>query len=107
MKTICIGKDFSDTPIGRYPSDGPFSGERFREEFLAPALASGEAVTVVIDDVEGFGSSFLDESFGGLVRKRRFSASQLKKQLTVQCEKREFLMYRDLIWKYIGEAAPE
>lgn len=62
MKRINIGKDFSDTPWGRYHDDGPVSGERFREEFLKPALKEGEKVCVSIDDAEGYGSSFLDEA---------------------------------------------
>ena len=37
-KTIVVGTDFSDTPGGRYLDDGPFSGQRFREELLIPEI---------------------------------------------------------------------
>jgi hypothetical protein len=104
MKRINIGKDFSETPLGRYPSDGPFSGERFREEFLRPALTQCPEVTVKIDDAEGYGSSFLDEAFGGLVRKGYFSAVELRAKLKIECSSSDYLLYRDLIWKYVDEA---
>ena len=104
MKRINIAIDFSDTPLGRYdPDDGPFSGEKFRETLLRPALNDGE-VTVLIDGTEGYGSSFLDEAFGGLVRKGYFTADQLQKKLKIECTDPDYAIYRDLIWKYINEA---
>jgi hypothetical protein len=107
MKTISIGADFSETPVGRFPSDGPFSGERFREEFLKPALTENDKVTVKIDDAEGYGSSFLHEAFGGLVQKRYFTVADLKKKLVIGCVDTSYQIYNDLIWKYINEARPE
>ena len=102
MKRIDIAKDFSDTPIGRYhPDDGPFTGERFREEFLYPALKKEGQITVAIDATEGYGSSFLDEAFGGLVRKGYFTAKQLSVALQIENIDPDFAIYRDLIWKYI------
>jgi len=81
MKTIKIATDYSETPLGRYPADGDFNGTRFRDDFLRPALGAGEVVVVDIDDVEGYGSSFLDEAFGGLVREGYFDAKDLEKRL--------------------------
>jgi hypothetical protein len=104
MKTINIGKDFSDTPWGRYPDDGPVSGERFREEIILPTIKKYGEVTIAIDDVEGYGSSFLDEAFGGLVRNGYFTAEQLKTILKVENNDADYAIYRDLIWKYINEA---
>ena len=105
MKQIDIAKDFSDTPIGRYdPEDGPVTGERFREELLYPALKQHGEVNVVIDGTEGYGSSFLDEAFGGLVRKGYYTAKQLEDSLKIECNNPDFTIYRGLIWKYITEA---
>ena len=65
---INIARDFSRAPAGRYISDGPNSGQRFRDQFLVPALANGGCVTLELDGVRAYGSSFLEEAFGGLVR---------------------------------------
>lgn len=107
MKTINIAKDYSDTPLGRYRSDGQYSGEGFREDHLLSALRSEEKVRVVIDGVEGYGSSFLEEAFGGLVRHGYFTAKELEQKLEIVLEDRDFDVYRELIWKYINDAERE
>jgi hypothetical protein len=107
MKRIKIATDYSDTPLGRAPEDGQFSGTRFREELLRPALDANDKVEVDIDDVEGYGSSFLEEAFGGLVRKGYFTQDQLKNKLQITFKDRDFEVYRTLIWKYIREARRE
>lgn len=70
MSTRCfdVGKSYSRYPAGRFSEDGPFSGQRFREEVLLPALRQGSTIEVVLDNTAGYGSSFLEEAFGGLVR---------------------------------------
>lgn len=68
LKTVNIGKSFSRFPAGRYSADGPASGERFREDVLRPLLAQGFDILIQLDDALGYGSSFLEEAFGGLVR---------------------------------------
>lgn len=104
MKTIKIATDYSETPLGRYPTDSAVSGQRFREEFLCPGFKESDELTVDIDDVEGYGSSFLDEAFGGLVSKGYFDAKELHRRLTIKCSNPDFEIYRDLIWKYIDAA---
>ena len=72
MIIINIARDFSDTPGARHISDGPFSGQQFRDEILIPkykeACEKGEMLQVNLDGCYGFATSFLEESFGGLVR---------------------------------------
>lgn len=104
---IEIARDFSDVPAGRFAKDGEFSGERFRDEILSPKLKSGAKVQVVLDDVEGFGSSFLEEAFGGLVRLRKFQASDLHSQLELVALKRPYQIYVKEIWSYIDSAKPQ
>jgi hypothetical protein len=65
---ISIADDFSTVPLGRFPDDSPFNGTTFREIWLIPALAKYQSIEVDLDRAEGYGSSFLEEAFGGLVR---------------------------------------
>lgn len=81
IKNISVARDFSRFPAGRYYSDGPFSGERFRMEVLLPALKEAETVVVDLDGVSGYGSSFLEEAFGGLVREKLVSRSEALKRV--------------------------
>ncbi|EMO47265.1 STAS-like domain-containing protein [Leptospira santarosai] len=71
IKKIKVAKDFSDVVGHRYRADGPKSGEEFREDFLEPVLEDQnvEAIEIDMDDTWGYPSSFLEECFGGLVRK--------------------------------------
>ena len=58
------------------------SGEVFRKKLLEPALGHlGEKVRVLLDTTIGYGSSFLEEAFGGLVRKAGFESGDLLKRL--------------------------
>lgn len=72
MLIIVIAKDFSDTVGGRYRVEGDYSGEQFREELLKQkleeALSSGQTLLIDFDGGYGYPTSFLEESFGGLIR---------------------------------------
>lgn len=63
-------KDFSEFPGPRKEVVGPNSGEKFRETVLLPAINANpsERIVVNLDGTAGYGSSFLEESFGGLIR---------------------------------------
>ncbi len=61
-------RDFSEFPGPRYISLGPDSGEKFRKEVLIPSIEKYGDVTVDLDGTFGYGSSFLEEAFGGLAR---------------------------------------
>ncbi len=104
QKTIDIGLDFSKVPAGRHPEDGDFSGETFREQLLKPALEKYDRVEVVLDNTEGFGSSFLEEAFGGLVR-LGFSKSFLLEHLIIIANHAAAQRYRKKILGYIEAAA--
>src|SRR5262245_51534800 len=85
--TISIARDFSQYPAGRTRRDGPNSAERFREDVLIPALqkavAAGLRVIVELDGVYGYSSSFLEETFGGLVRRKVFSPKDITRTLVI------------------------
>lgn len=62
-------RDYTRFPGPRYKRLGPYSGEWFRVDILQPAVAAyGDQVTIDLDGVLGYGSSFLEESFAGLIR---------------------------------------
>ncbi|MBE8232378.1 MAG: STAS-like domain-containing protein [Endozoicomonadaceae bacterium] len=60
--------DFTKYPGPRYIALGPNSGEMFREQYLIETLKSHAEISVNLDGVLGYGSSFLEEIFGGIVR---------------------------------------
>jgi len=101
MVLVNITEDFSAVPAGRFRSDGPFSGEAFREEFLIPALKLEDDVRVSLDGGEGHGSSFLEEAFGGLVRRQEFEIKYLRSHLKLLSEDETLI---DEIWEYIERA---
>jgi hypothetical protein len=111
MTTIEVGKDFSRTPGGRYISDGPDSGQLFRQRVLVPALraatSKNDKVTVILDGPRGYLSSFIEEAFGGLVRTEGFTPNGLKRCLEIRALDPFYDPYRLLALKYIAEAAPE
>lgn len=80
---INIATDFSKSPAGRFISDGPNSGERFRRDFLIPGLNKHERLMINLDGTRGIGSSFLEEAFGGLIR-LGFKASDLMQKIGFQ-----------------------
>ena len=87
-KRLSIAEDFSRYPAGRTRRDGPNSGERFRDDFLVPAfsaaLRDGTKLIVSLDGVYGYSSSFLEETFGGLVRLRRFPPEVIERNLLIE-----------------------
>jgi len=77
---ISIARNFSKVPAGRYFSDGDESGQAFREKWLKPKLSNGDHIIVDLDNTEGYGSSFLEEAFGGLIREG-FSLADLSERI--------------------------
>lgn len=100
---IDVAKEFSALPFGRYPTDGQNSGTRFREEILKKALSvKEEDILIDFSNVRiGVGSSFLEESFGGLVR-AGFDAGELKKRIHV---KGGLAAYPSQVIRFIDRAA--
>jgi STAS-like domain of unknown function (DUF4325) len=82
VKAINVREDFTRFPAGRYISDGRYSGERFRDEFLVPALKASDRVEIYMDGTLSPGSSFLEEAFGGLLR-QGFTSNDLATRLKI------------------------
>ncbi len=99
---IELAKEFSRYPMGRYKKDGPKTGEHFREDVLIPALhSSDDIIEIWLDGVIGYGSSFLEETFGGLVR-RGFTLQYIKRRIRLISRDAGLL---DEIRTYLSEAS--
>jgi len=74
----------------------------FRDEFLYPALKESDEVKVDLDGTLGYGSSFLEEAFGGLIREKGMTLQEIRKKLHVVSSRK---LYLDRVWSYIEDAA--
>ena len=92
--TIVVARDFSDTPGPRNKSDGEFSGEEFLHTTLRPAFIDarkqGTRLFVDLDGAEGYATSFLEESFGGLARE--FGADVVAGILDLKSQEEPYLI---------------
>ena len=103
---ISIAKGFSDVPAGRCNEDGDWTGQKFRETILVPALKKADKNNPVIVDIngtEGYGSSFLEEAFGGLIREENYSKEDLDDKLKIEANE-EYALFKKAIKSYIIEA---
>ncbi len=74
--TYSIAKQFGMHPGPRYRTQGPKSGEALRVKLVRLLREHpSDKIHVDLDGTSGFGSSFLDEAFGGLVRSEGFDAT--------------------------------
>ena len=104
-KRINIAKDFSPFPAGRYVDDGPYNGTTFRQDHLVPALREFAHVEVDFDGVAGFGSSFLEEAFGGLIRSENMSKAELDARLAISTTEPDLTDDVELTKRYIADEA--
>ena len=90
---ISIAQDFSRTPGVRLIQQGGFSGEAFRDEILFPkmleAIQKNQKIVVDLDYTAGYASSFLEEAFGGLVR-RGLSPEEILQHLEIKSDQEPF-----------------
>lgn len=75
--------DYTDMPLGRNEFDGPINGADYRDNILIPALDDYEFVTIDFSNVLGTAPSFLEEVFGGIIRKKYITATDLKRRLAI------------------------
>lgn len=104
MIKIKICEDYTDAPGGRYIKEGKYSGEDFRDSILLEkydeAVRLNEKLIIDFDGCYGFGTSFLEEAFGGLVRK--YNRRGVWKNLKLTSEEDETIP--KLVKKYIEDA---
>lgn len=104
--TISLPADFSAYPGGRFRSDGPWSGEQFREDVLAPALREGRVDVILGDGLAGLPPAFIDEAFGGMIRSG-MSEQVIRSRLTIRATAQRLAAYPDKILAFIAAAAAE
>ncbi|REL27664.1 STAS-like domain-containing protein [Thalassotalea euphylliae] len=109
--TVYDLSNFSDTPFGRYSDDSKHNGTAFREILIDKLKQARQDKTKLIVDFDsikiGIGSSFLEEAFGGLVRKGYFTKEELTGELGVLDIKSDQDFYKKEIFAYINEAKLE
>jgi hypothetical protein len=107
MDNIIVNvKDFSITPGSRYRDEGKksHSGQEFREDFLQPnfeKIKDSDAKLIVnLDGTIGYGTSWLEEVFGGLAR--IFGNELVYSKIELISEEEPYLV--DDIKQYIKDA---
>lgn len=99
-------KDFSKTPGSRARNEGAkaHSGEEFREDYLEPlfkkALSTSDTILVNLDGTIGYGTSWLEEVFGGLAR--IYGKDKVLEKLSFLSYEEEYLI--EDILQYINDA---
>ena len=73
MNSINIAADFTSSPGARYPEQGKYSGQEFREKHLEPLFRNKQPaeypdVKIELNGLLGYPASFLEEAFGGIAR---------------------------------------
>lgn len=101
-KIINVAKDFSKYPYGRLRQYSETGGQVFREDILVPAFLQFDEIVIELDGTEGYGSSFLDESFANLIRENKFKKTDVLNKLTFVSNDDPSLI--DEIMSYIDEA---
>lgn len=85
-----IARVFSKTPGPRHIHEGEYSGELFRQKILEPAFTKAvrdrHLLLVDMDGAAGYGTSFLEESFGGLIREHKYTLSKVNEHLQVKSD---------------------
>ena len=102
---IKVVEIFSEIPGARFKTDGPHSGELFRERHLRPAfekLKESEKLLIDFDGAYGFPTSFLEEAFGGLAR--QFGIEAVLKKLEFKCDEEPNLI--EEVIGYITNVSP-
>ena len=107
MTTIDIAQDFSRFPRRLTPKDGPANATTFRQQHLVPVLENNDRAIVILDGVGGYSASFLNEAFGGLVRKEGYSAKHVFDSFEFRATKLGYGMFVRLIKKFVERADNE
>lgn len=99
--TLDVSK-YTDTPIGRNTLDGPKNGAHYRDNYVIPEFDNYQIVKLDFTKTMGTTPSFLEEIFGGIIRKKVMSPQELINRTDVIYK---YESVRRNVIKYINEAA--
>ena len=103
---LVVAKEFSPTPGFRTKEEGPFPADEFRDNILYPklkdAIENNDCLLVDLDGSAGYGTSFLEEAFGGLIRECKLSYQDIMAHLQLKSD--DDPSYIDEINGYINDA---
>ena len=109
LQLLKVSTVFSDIPGPRYIREGLYSGQDFRERILLPRLQecidNGDILQIDLDGTQGYGTSFLEEAFGGLIRVNNLSFSVVSEHIEIVSEEEPYLI--DDIMEYLRDAENE
>lgn len=104
-----MAEKYTDSPGARYKSQGEHSGEEFRETVLLPLFNEyyGKSKIIIdIDGLNGYPSSFFEESFGGLARTEGITPKMVLDTFEIICN--DDPVFKDDVISYIKqEFAPK
>lgn len=104
--TFNVTKQFSRTPSARIAKEGKYPGSELRNiitPLIKKAIKEKGTFTIILDGAAGYGTSFLEEVFGGLVRIEHIPYQDLVRTLNIVSDEEPELI--EEIWDDIKEAA--
>ncbi len=109
MKKLKVIEDFNFTTGPRYIREGANSGEEFRINVLYPkvkeAINNKCVLEIDLDGAAGYGTSFLEEAFGGLIRENNLSYNAINSHIRIISTEEEYLI--EDIDEYMKDAQNE
>ena len=103
-----VVKEFSRTPSARTASEGKYPGTELRSKItplIKQAIKANVKFKIDLDGASGYGTSFLEEVFGGLIREEQIKYEDLKNCLVIKSDEEPELI--DEIWDDINDANNE
>lgn len=102
-----LSEDFSKSPFGRSKTDGKDNGTKFRERYLKSwvqeCIENEDQLIIELNDLEiPMTSSFMEESFGGLVRFGYVDKVKLLEMLNLKSDDKSYIYE---ITDYITDAS--
>ncbi|WMN11923.1 STAS-like domain-containing protein [Marivirga salinae] len=105
-KKLKIAQDYTTTPGPRYIKEGSWSGEKLRNEIVFPqvseSIKKNEKIEIDLDGTAGYGTSFLEEVFGGLIRENKLDYDELVEFIEIKSDEEPYLI--EDIFEYLKDA---